>query len=78
MPLTLDQDRSGPPPFTICGDSPDIIFQPMRLPRTFTYSATATCGLVGGAVNGAADPRIVLKDRSYYAYGYEGDATPNG
>jgi hypothetical protein len=39
------------------------------------YSAATVAGLVG------ADPQIVQKDRSYYAYGYEGDTTegaPNG
>ena len=51
----------------------------MRLSRTLTYTAAAaTVGLVGGAVVDAADPRIVQKDRSYYAYGYEDDATPSG
>ena len=36
--------------------------------------------VIGGVVD-AADPQIVQKDRSYYAYGYEGDTTegaPNG
>jgi len=46
------------------------------------YSAAAVVGLVGSAfIVNAAEPQIVQKDRSYYAYGYEGDTTegaPNG
>lgn len=49
----------------------------MRLPHALAYIATAAAGLLS-AVVGAADPQIVQKDRSYYAYGYEGDNTPNG
>ena len=54
----------------------------MRPPHTLTYTAAAAAaagtGFIGGTVVYAADPRIVQIDRSYYAYGYEGDATPNG
>jgi hypothetical protein len=55
----------------------------MRLILAYYYSFLAAVGsLVGSAVNiHAAEPQIALKDRSYYAYGYEGDTTegaPNG
>ena len=55
----------------------------MRLTSSLAYySAAAVVGLIGAAaVVDATDPQIVQKDRSYYAYGYEGDSTegaPNG
>jgi hypothetical protein len=58
----------------------------MRLStRTLAYySAAVATGLIGGGVavvDAATEPQIVQKDRSYYAYGYEGDTTegaPNG
>jgi hypothetical protein len=53
----------------------------MRLTcATAYFVAAAAAGVIGGVVD-AADPQIVQKDRSYYAYGYEGDTTegaPNG
>jgi len=49
--------------------------------RALAYSSAAAA-VVGSAVTvNAAEPQIVQKDRSYYAYGYEGDTTegaPNG
>ena len=41
---------------------------------TLAYSSLAA-GLFAAATVHAADPKLVLKDRSYYAYGYEGDTT---
>ena len=40
------------------------------------YTTAAIIGLFGTTCN--ADPQLVLKDRSYYAYGYEGDVTEGG
>ena len=43
---------------------------------SIAYTTAAIIGLFGTACN--ADPQLVLKDRSYYAYGYEGDVTEGG
>ncbi|KAL7554118.1 hypothetical protein ACHAWF_017519 [Thalassiosira exigua] len=49
----------------------------MQLPLAYALAAT----VAGAGVTQAAEPQIVMKDRSFYAYGYEGDTTdgvPNG
>lgn len=43
---------------------------------SIAYTTAAIIGLFGTTCN--ADPQLVLKDRSYYAYGYEGDVTEGG
>ena len=46
-----------------------------------TIVAAAAAADLSLVVVGAQQPQIVRKDRSYYAYGYEGDTTeglPNG
>lgn len=45
------------------------------------YATTVALVLVGLDTASAANPKLVLKDRNYYAYGYEGGVTegvPNG
>lgn len=49
----------------------------MRL--TVAYYSGAVMGLFSASCS--AEPQLVMKDRSYYAWGYEGDTTegvPNG
>ena len=43
---------------------------------SIAYTTAAIIGLFGTTCY--ADPQLVLKDRSYYAYGYEGDVTEGG
>lgn len=44
----------------------------MNLPLFYSYAAIV--GIFAGSAN-AADGPLVMKDRSYYAYGYEAGTT---